>query len=600
MSLWRLHRVLMQTKLRANGLGLRTAFMATVIVLGHATFLRCAELLPAQTPGRPDFCGVWGIWGGEKVSTNGRPWFKGVVVTVNWEDVEPEQGRFDWSRLDSKVASVAGKGLSVMLLVYHGTKVPGWVYAQVGVPKVLTGEKRGRNRQLAHPYYLHPAYKPLLTKLIHETAKHTAAYPPEIRRKIVGVQCPTGKSGDPQPYSGPVLDKQYDIDAHGKEWIDWSIGMFQVYLDAWRDFKPPFFLLFKGPEPESNEWLIHHAPDSWHKPHAVAQGYQMNNEMDYAMDLYPWTHAVKDGILVRSRGELDNTENEGKNWFNAAPDWNVYWSGLWVLTWGLDIWNQLPGVLQDVRYAPTLSFVSRYAGYKHPTDAPGAWVALRDALDAADLKRFPEDKFGEYGGSPANLCHNAERYKKIAEACKAFGARLDDPEHLDVNGLDTRHLCKGLNDVGCNIWRGNYGMFMTQVAPDETSQGYWRVGATNERFGRYARGFDHAAGKDALYFQLEQGFFSGAPPSGGHLVRVRVVYYDKGTGAWALHYDAMGNPNQTALTVRKKDSGRWQEVSVVLRDGRFSRAGKRNSDFSLVNPDDENDLFHLIEVEKMH
>ncbi|MCX7011615.1 MAG: hypothetical protein NTW86_03445 [Candidatus Sumerlaeota bacterium] len=547
------------------------------------------------TPGRPDYCGVWGIWGGEKVSREGRPWFKGVVVTTNWVSVEPQDGQYDWSSLDEKARQVAGNGLYMMVLVYHGDKCPAWIYESGGVPKVITDATNKKNS--VHPYYIDPHYKPLLSRLIRATAQHIAAYPPEIRSRIIGVQCPTGKSGDPQPYNGEPLDKKYDLPSHGKEWIDWTLGMFPVYRDAYKDMQPPLFLLFKGPNPDSNDWLMKNIPDSWRKPHAVAQGYSFNNEMEYVNELYPLTREERNGVLIRTRGELDNTELRGKNWFNAAPVWNVYWSGLWVLTYGLDIWNQLPGVLEDDRFAPTFEFVSRYAGYKSPADSPGAWVALRDGLDAMDKERFPEDRFGPVNArGDSKLCTNEERYKKIAEANAPYGAALDDLAHLTTAGLNVRRELKGLNDVGSNLWPGNYGMFLTQDDPNGTSRGHWRVGPLDQPFGRYARGFRHAEGKDAMRFRIDDGFFGEGPLGGKSAVKVRVVYFDQGHGRWALVYDAVDNPQKTAGEVEKTDSGRWREKIVSIADGNFGHRCPHGADLVLVNTDEEDDIFHMVEV----
>ena len=80
--------------------------------------------------GRPDYCGVWGIWGGERVSTEGRPWFKGVVVTSEWNRIEPRPGEFAWDALDRKVREVVDKGLTVMIMIYHGHKVREWAMSK--------------------------------------------------------------------------------------------------------------------------------------------------------------------------------------------------------------------------------------------------------------------------------------------------------------------------------------------------------------------------------------------------------------------------------------------------------------------------------------
>jgi hypothetical protein len=38
--------------------------------------------------------------------------------------------------------------------------------------------------------------------------------------------------------------------------------------------------------------------------------------------------------------------------------------------------------------------------------------------------------------------------------------------------------------------------------------------------------------------------------------------------------------------------------SITIEDGAFANKGLRNSDFSLVNEDNEDDVFHMIEIMK--
>jgi hypothetical protein len=550
---------------------------------------------------RPGFCGVWGIWGGENVSAKGRPWFKGVVTTTDWDKIEPRNGYFVWDSLDSKVRKITERGLSVVLMVYHGNHCPEWVY-EAGVPKVLSisygsAARVEKAREVIQPYYFDPIYKPLLSRMINETAKHIASYPPEIRRYIVGIQCPTGKSGDPQPYQAEPEDKKYSIGLQSPEWREWTIDLIKVYRDAYADFKAPFFMLFKGPNPSTNDWLLKNIPDSWRKPHAIAQGYQFNNELKVMKELYPLTSRYKDGVVIRSRGELDNTEYSYNNWFTAAPVWNVYWSGLWNLTYGLDIWSQLVGVLEDERHVPSFTFFSKYAGYKDPSYSPGAWVALRDGLDCMDTKRFPEDRFGPVGPHKEGLTsENIDRYKSIAEEFAPYGAALDDPDNVALRDMQVRRQT-GINDVYGNIWPGNYSMFLEQIEPNETSQGYWRVGSKEQQYGRFARGFDVKKGKIAMFFNLDDRFFENQPKL-PHLVSVRIVYFDKGKGSWALKYDAVNNPQKVATNVTNTDTNEWKEIIVTLSDARLENRGPKSTDLCLTHTGGDNTIFHMIELKR--
>lgn len=545
---------------------------------------------------RPDFCGIWGIWGGERVSAEGRPWFKGVVTTTSWSEIEPQNGVFSWDAFDNKIKSITDKGLKVMLMVYHGNQCPDWLYDEVGVPVVrITGNHRSDSSK--YPYFLDPKYKPLLTRMINETARHIASYPPELKEMIVGVQCPTGKSGDPQAYhSGTLNDEKYAIGLQSPEWREWTIDMIKVYRDAYKDFKPPFFMLFKGPNPSTQDWLLENIPDSWRKPHAIAQGYQFNNEIRVMNELYPQTSTYVDGVVIRTRGELDNTEYGRENWFNAAPVWNVYWSGLWNLTYGLDIWSHLPGVLEDDRHVPAFTFYSEYAGYKNAADSPGAWVALRDGLDYMDTIRFPEGRFGLVNKQGAGgRGENNERYRQIADSFGEYGAKLDDPVNASNSDLQVRSQ-RGINDVYYNIWPGNYGMYLEQIEPNETSLGYWRVGSKEQAYGRFARGLDPSKGKTAMYFKLDERFFLNKKTP--HSVSVRIVYFDKGMGSWSLLYDAANNPRKKAITVKNKNTNQWKEIVVNLKDARLDKRGHKNSDLTLAHESGEEIIFHMVEIKR--
>jgi hypothetical protein len=82
------------------------------------------------------------------------------------------------------------------------------------------------------------------------------------------------------------------------------------------------------------------------------------------------------------------------------------------------------------------------------------------------------------------------------------------------------------------------------------------------------------------------------------------VYLDQGTGSFALKYDAVNDPEKTAFTVTKTNSGQWKEKTVTVSDGYlFNRISVPSSvapgataDLMLVNTDAENDTFHMIEV----
>ncbi|MBN1672124.1 MAG: beta-galactosidase [Kiritimatiellae bacterium] len=542
---------------------------------------------------KPDWCGTWTWGGGAYISRTNRPWFKGTFVATTWSKLEPEDGRFDWSAIDKPMQRAAENGLYVMIKVFHAHASPAWLY-RAGVPEV-TFKHKVYGKAESCPYYLHPRFKPYLVRMINAVARHIDAYPPHVRNRIVAVQGVQGSTGDPHPYVGQPTDKQFRISSKSEEWRNWTREIFQAYWDAYKNKRPRIFLVLK-PYEEMNEWVLQNMPGAGRKTHALAQGFHLNNEMncEWQWKMFKGFH---DGWAIRSRGEFTHAPGMKKgpgSWFYEAPVWCTYWQCLWSLTYGMDTLN-LPArtLVKDDTYVPheaAFTFFTTYAGYKDPRDSLGAWCALRDGLDCKDTNRFPEDRFGAVDGG-----RNAQRYLHIARAFAAYGAEQGDPEvHLWCFECMLKRT--RVNAVGYNIWPGNYGMYLSQRDPVETSQGYWRVGAREQPYGLFARGFNHAAGKDTLYFDIDDGFFFDKPLNGAYPVNVRVVYFDKGTGSWELRYDAVDAPQKTAQRVTKADTGRWLETTVRIADGAFGNRGPRQSDLLLVNTDAEDDIFHMVEL----
>lgn len=540
---------------------------------------------------KPEYPGIWGIWG-TPLSREGRPWYKGHGVTVDWRDIEPADNQFDWRKLDEGIAAATSQGLYVMVMVYGGAKSPDWIY-RAGVPRVTTDF----NLVSHFPFYLDPDFKRYFKRMIDRFAEHLdRGVPAEMRRKIIAVQCPVGASGDPHPYKVNAEKGSGQVGWFGegatqigrKEWLAYHYEMFAHYYAAFGRAKPAIHCLFNANlDDDLKEWALRSFKGMWVKTARIGDRYQNNGEAredGYQTTLPRLIATFHDGKAIRARSEMDLT---ARRWFTEAPRWSMYWTQLWGLHNFQDIHNQTARDLENPDFYPAYEFYSRYAGYKDPRDSQGAWCALRRGLDYADTERFPESKFGEVGRGD-----NRARYDAIIAAMKPFGAAQSS------SGYGRRTNWNGMDDVGFEIHRGNYELYLHQIAPDETSQGLWRVGPKDQFYGRFARRFDHASGRNAMHFNLDDGFFD-APLRGRYELDVRIVYFDQGSGRWAVRYDAVGEPQRTAVEVAKKNSGRWQEVRITLRDAAFENRGPRGADLSLVNLDAEDDTFHMIEVTRI-
>ena len=276
---------------------------------------------------------------------------------------------------------------------------------------------------------------------------------------------------------------------------------------------------------------------------------------------------------------------------------NFYWGALTGLQNGQSIWDVSSGAMEACKeqgFDFSFYFFNRYAGQIYPKTASGAFCALHKGLDAADTKAYPEDKFGKASRT------NVDRMLKITAAYAKYGAAVDDKNGLLLDQVRQRDTQTGFNDVGWDIWPENYGRFLYQIDADATSVPRWRIGGSLTKsssiYDRFARGFEHASGKDALYFKLHDGFSADNQPK---TMSIHVLWYDGQAGStWKLVYDAGQSSMRTACSVTGTGDGKWKSEVVTLKDAVFARGGTRGSDLALINSDDKDDIFSLIEVQR--
>ena len=521
------------------------------------------------------------------------PWVTGVFVAFAWSDLEPAPGKYDWAMFEQTFTRYADAGLHMQFMVWVGPHSPRWIYEN-GVPEVKTTptlNPHGKPHGWTYPFYLNENYKRYYHRMIREVAARIDRLPPGVRRMIVSIQTAEGTTCDEGGYKGEPLDSRYELPED--KWREFKFETWRLFEQLYKAKTPKIHLLINsGNQGQYHDWIMQNMPDTWRKAGNPGHGYQLNNELSMMAFLDPIINRRNvNGEFIRARSEMDETH---KGWFKEAPIWNSYWLNLWALHFGIDIQQNENHVLLDPRLAEGFEFVSRYGGAKDPATSPGAFCALRDGLDAADLKRFPPSEFGDgkFTRTPGEMERGMDRCLKIAAAFAPFGAKQGDPKKAMYVVMQNRDAA-AMNDVGWNIWAGNYQRYLTQYDPDGTSRGWWRVGTKDQPYGRFARGFDAAAGKTAMYFDLDDRFPGAKQP-----VVVRVVYFDSGNGSWSLQYDAAGEPRKSAMATRNGDTGRWKEATVTLRDARFGNRGPHNTDLALVHTGGADTLFHMVEVKK--
>ncbi len=175
----------------------------------------------------------WAGWKPGQISRAECPELRSVPLILKWDSLESAPGRYAFDEeLGKPLKAAHADGLYVTLMIWVGPACPEWIYEK-GVPLVITDRKvnalgEKTEGQKRYPYYLHPEYKNRFMGLIDAFGKYVTALPPELRERIVFVQCAEGSTGDGQPYKGDPLDQKYAIS--NEVWNDFR-------RDAWQNYR---------------------------------------------------------------------------------------------------------------------------------------------------------------------------------------------------------------------------------------------------------------------------------------------------------------------------------------------------------------------------
>ena len=531
------------------------------------------------------------------IDTNKSPFIKGLSDRIRWSDTEPNDSIYDWSSMDNAVNAAVKGGYYYYFVLWSGPDCPQWIYTK-GVRKVYTDFTASP----IYPYYLDPIYSKYFHRYIDKLADHIASLSAAQRKVISFIQPAFGSTGDQQLYKGNLLDVKDSIND-------------QQYFDFCSAAATRFYQAFSNPTLASIPFLFNIEDDSSSTPtnqlngqqlfanwlranHTIvlrkqqfttAIGYQVNSEIvqDTAQrsSFYGLNGKTPDFV----RGEFSKFASGGI--FQENPIWNYYWTAISTVDRGLDLWEMDYNTIATGLYNEGFIFSNKYSYYKTPQTSPYAFVALRDVLDADDTNRFPIKSFNSYAKNDSN------RYRLLEQRFAKYGAKIGDM-NAATNLTSSTYLlnAKAMNDVGSKLIARNYSRFITQIDPNNTSVGMWRVGPVNQPYGRYARAFENSTNKNRMYFDLNNDFIPQTV--GSKSVNVKIIYFDEGIGTFSFRYDSSTDHDKIAKTFTKTNRKRWIEVTITIVDAAFLNMGTKSSDFSLVNEDSEDDIFHMVEITK--
>ncbi len=553
------------------------------------------------------------------VNTTHCPELKTVQIIKRWKDLEPSNGQFMFaSQMGQQITDANAMGAFVKILIYAGPDAPSWVFSVCGT--ITTDFNGGAPAYLAnYPDYTNPAYQTHFFDMIDQFGAYLNTLSPDLRSKVLFVIAAEGATADGWAYKGSITNPNAVVNLAALtkkpdgEPSDW-----------WNTFRQNTWVRYKAALPagipilvnsDSNttamdNWLIANMPVVAIKVGMFSHGYHVNDAIDrlakfrsfealvYAAGKELITEGELDGEVYRSTTVNGVTTYLG--WGRENLPQAVYWSALFALHNPVHSWNVISEVLTDPNYASVygadLDFFNAYAVRQRPETSERAFIALVDGLNAADTVRFPVATYGT-----ATL-GNTQRYNTIKNAFASRGARLEDAAAATSSSLGSRKPENGYNDVGWKIIPSNYSRFITQVDPGTEDVGWWHVdqmktGCTDAAAspeGRFARGFDTAFGKNAMYFNVDDNLGTTLFTSPNQLC-VQVSYFDEvPNSTWKLvfHNGAILDERPVTCT----GSLTWKKVEFEIPAVLQNRLHGNTADLALINTDDNNDIFHRIEV----
>ncbi len=572
--------------------------LVTLIVASSA-------LVFSQSALEPSAYGVWSRGGLEFDPDNPNyDYLLGISADgSSWKDIQPvDSASFNWEGVQASLDFAAEKGQYLYLGINFGPDAPEWIYDH-GVPRVFTteeGEKKHENWPY-YPYYPDKDYKRYYRNFLTELGEFLKSQPEYKLEKLQFIQVKTGCTGDESAYKGIADDPAYEIPKDSKEWSEFRLFAFNVFKDVFDTGELKIPLLFNAVEPKSYpaewNWLVSEiGHDFGIKQGALVRGHHLTGERTV---VEKWNSFLvnPEGLALFSRSEMDQTWKRPLYQINV--ELGFYWGVLNGLNWGLSVWDLSGSSLKFAGSNPSvqnsLRFFNKYADQIYPESSSRAFIALHEGLDASDTEKFPESKYGEA------TIDNQSRYSAICNdpVYASRGARMDDLYAAAKGQVYQRRSQTGYNDAGWEIWPGNYARFITQIDPDKTSVGLFRIdGPITEDspvYSRFARSFENSSGKNAMYFQLQDDLIQKRPDT----VIFRVIYFDREKGSeWEFQYDAGENNLKTGKKVTCTGDHTWKTIKISVTDAVLNHNGPHGSDFALLNSDQKDDVFHMIEFEK--
>ena len=555
----------------------------------------------------------YGIWDrGEGVIDYSDPkadFVLGIETSARWDDIQPNgPNSWDFRDFQNSLNLAVANNKLIRFSINVGGDSPMWLFNN-GVPRVYVNSNAPKNDQYAnrYPYYLDPEHKIFYFKMIERFALFLRNQPQEKFKHIAFVQVKTGATGDEEPYKGTAIDANYAISS--SQWEQFRLDAFNQFKKCFNDVPDrKVVLIFNNVDPIKQPEAYNYVMNDLDpligfgiKGGAYNRGHHLSDEQTFKEQWNPFLINPKisplnpKGVKLFSASEMDQSWTKG--FFALNYEIGFYWSSLGGINTGVSCSNISVSAMQYAFANPgiieTFKMYNRYVQQVYPETATTAFSVFHEGLNAADKDKFPENIYGKATMS------NTARYQRICDEPKYRnrGARMEDMAAVVLGQVGQRENQDFYNDAGWEICEGNIERFFSQIKPDDTSIGLFRVRgaitASSSKYDRFARSFENVTGKNRMYFKFDKEVFTNSIPKS---LQFKIIWLDKTAGStWAFTYRSAQGIKE-AKRVTGLGDNTWKEVTFTITNAIVDGKGVNGSDFTLENTDTVDDIFNGIEV----
>jgi hypothetical protein len=351
-----------------------------------------ASLLLTASPARGEVApdparGLYAIWSRPEIS-DPLPFLRGDQVRLQWRDVQPSADRYDFRTLDTQLARVAKLG-RLTTVQLNANRHPDFLTDVV--PSYKGALKRGETDRLLQ--YWHPAYVQVYTDLIAAFARAVKSSP--YRESVIGVRLNYNAIGTEFLIIRPEERERAQWAAPtgvalAADWTEEISADYrrQIVATFLRQFNPEVRVLLRTGNP------LYAGPDP-DIPRLFGAGNVgvFTTASEIEPRLPTWFQGDRPIFLdyCRSGATVGYAESMADATGKHGPAQDPRWCppaqyNYWRLLSDLNLGFSMIGVYgsdlaraDEPEFRAAFEFADRYAGYHaSPSQAPGAWVALRE------------------------------------------------------------------------------------------------------------------------------------------------------------------------------------------------------------------------------